>query len=313
MVSGTLQSPNPSDGHGTIPEWLLDAPLFIDDQLIKSLYNAVALPEFEEGSRSVSVNDVKVSKWTVGGQLEVSAGEGLLAKIIAGISGKATVKGDRGSDSSHAEGEIVVLNPVRTPERQLLNLAIHYAANLSERVWSARGLGEGGWQDPAFARESPKALIFLDIVEGTPFVPMAAEQPDGKVILFYDKIASAVKGPGQVLPPDFPSEDGTKMNEYWNWFQQDSLRRVETSVLLMHVIEDVIGSGGRARWIDYRVPLGEVGNQTRSLHLHFKSREVYDTGDFAYHLVRSGRKHGLRVVGTLKSGGAMNVLAAYER
>src|SRR5271169_1237003 len=85
-----------TDGRETIPEaWLFDAPLFVDDYRIKSLYNAVALPEYERESVTMSTKDVKVSKWTAGGQVEVSAGDSLLAQILVPISAKATVKGER--------------------------------------------------------------------------------------------------------------------------------------------------------------------------------------------------------------------------
>ena len=38
----------------------------------------------------------------------------------------------------------------------------------------------------------------------------------------------------------------------------------------------------------------------------------YDTGVFAYNLVRRGERYGLRIVGSLKSQPSLNVLAIYE-
>ena len=69
-------------------------------------------------------------------------------------------------------------------------------------------------------------------------------------------------------------------------------------------------ANGRISWIDYRVPLTEEGD---TLHLHACPADKYNTGDFAYNLVKRGFKHGLRLVGTLKSEPDMNVLAIYER
>jgi hypothetical protein len=74
------------------------------------------------------------------------------------------------------------------------------------------------------------------------------------------------------------------------------------------VIENVIGDGGRPRWIDYRVPVGEM-----TLHLHVVGHGETDTGVFAYNLVKRGWKHGLRVVGSMKSEPDLNVLAIYEK
>jgi hypothetical protein len=45
------------------------------------------------------------------------------------------------------------------------------------------------------------------------------------------------------------------------------------------------------------------------LHLHVVAHGDYDTGVFAYNLIR----RGLRIVGSLKSQPALNVLAIYEK
>jgi hypothetical protein len=71
-------------------------------------------------------------------------------------------------------------------------------------------------------------------------------------------------------------------------------------------------SGGRPRWIDYRVPI-EGADTPHTIHLHVVAHGEFDTGVFAYNLVKRGWKHGLRVVGTLKSEPDVNVLAIYEK
>ena len=71
-------------------------------------------------------------------------------------------------------------------------------------------------------------------------------------------------------------------------------------------MEDVIGSGGRPRWIAYRAIFGSG----ETLHLDVSARGDYDTGTFAYYFIRRGERHGLRIVGSLKSQPALNVLAA---
>lgn len=49
------------------------------------------------------------------------------------------------------------------------------------------------------------------------------------------------------------------------------------------------------------------------LHLHVVAHGDYDTGVFAYNLIRRGERYGLRIVGSLKSQPALNVLAIYEK
>ena len=48
-------------------------------------------------------------------------------------------------------------------------------------------------------------------------------------------------------------------------------------------------------------------------HLHVDAHGDYDTGVFAYNLIRRGWRFGLRIVGSLKSQLALNVLAIYEK
>ena len=47
-------------------------------------------------------------------------------------------------------------------------------------------------------------------------------------------------------------------------------------------------------------------------HLDVSARGDYDTGVFAYNFIRRGERYWLRIVGSLKSKPALNVLAAYE-
>ena len=78
----------------------------------------------------------------------------------------------------------------------------------------------------------------------------------------------------------------------------------------MLVIEDASTSHGRINWIDFRLPLSESGD---TLHLHITPAGSTDAGVFGYNFVRRGYKHGIRLVGTLKAGLDMNVLAIYDR
>ena len=78
----------------------------------------------------------------------------------------------------------------------------------------------------------------------------------------------------------------------------------------MIAVEQAALEHKRIRWIDYRVPLTDEGD---TLHLHISPAGKYDTGVFAYNFIKRGFKHGLRLVGTLKSEPDMNVLAIYDK
>jgi hypothetical protein len=89
----------------------------------------------------------------------------------------------------------------------------------------------------------------------------------------------------------------------------------------------VVSAGGRAavgsesgRQVLQRPP-GVVGwggwataspfGTGQTLHLNIATHGGYDTGVFAYHIIRRER-YGLRIVGSLKSQPSLNVLAIYE-
>ena len=76
------------------------------------------------------------------------------------------------------------------------------------------------------------------------------------------------------------------------------------------IVEQAAKEHGRVRWIDFRLPLNKDGD---TLHLHIYPAEKYDIGSFAYNFIQRGYKHGLRIVGTLKSEPDVNVLAIFEK
>jgi hypothetical protein len=108
-----------------------------------------------------------------------------------------------------------------------------------------------------------------------------------------------------VAYPDSTATDAGRRQRdaYWDWFagQWNADKAVK-------VVEEVIAAGGRPRWIAYRMIL--PGGMT--LHLDVSARGDYDTGVFAYNFIRRGERYGLRIVGSLKSKPALNVLATYE-
>lgn len=120
---------------------------------------------------------------------------------------------------------------------------------------------------------SPRIIAFVDIPPGTRFLPQAAELNDGQVVTFFSPLVEKLK-----------RDRGT-------------------------VVEDVIGAGGRPRWIEYRVFFASG----ETVHLDVSARADYDTGTFAYYVIRRGERHGLRIMASLKSEPALNLLAAYDK
>ena len=106
--------------------------------------------------------------------------------------------------------------------------------------------------------------------------------------------------------PRYPSEtENTKhQKKYWH-----SLKKNFKSRIAMQHIEKNFESG-RVGWIDFRILFNDDG---RTGHLHIVARGNYHAGVFGYNFVHRGYKYGCRIVGSLKAGNDINVLAIYER
>jgi hypothetical protein len=156
---------------------------------------------------------------------------------------------------------------------------------------------------------SPRMIAFVDAPPGTTFLPQAAELNDGRVVTFFRPLVENLKADGGTLPVGYPHTTATdegklQRDAYWTWFADHW-----NADKAVKVVEDVIGDGGRPRWIDYRTTFASG----ETLHLHVVARGDYDTGVFAYNLIRRGERYGLRIVGSLKSQPALNVLAIYDK
>ena len=110
------------------------------------------------------------------------------------------------------------------------------------------------------------------------------------------------------VPPEmasFPGDRLTKQNAYWKWYAEST-----TDDQAMKAIERT-AKDQRIQWIAYRVSLNDGDGPY--LHLTVSAKGLYETGVLAYNLVKRGAKHGLRIIGTLKSEPDVNVLAIFER
>ncbi|WP_155948733.1 hypothetical protein [Mycobacterium sp. URHB0044] len=284
--------------------WLADAPLFIDDEQIRAMYDAVLRPAYNETEVQLTAQQANSLDRTAGLRGTLGLGN-LFPWLKAEIGSELTEK----HGTNETSGRTVKLVPTDSPTRQLVELGLHYVLNLpSDRTWICP-TGEN-WQPPS--REdiigSPRILAAIDFPERTQFLPSAAELNDGRVITFFEPLTKAFIKDGDSLPiryPDNPSANdfAIQRDAYWAWFSD----RWDANKVV-RVIETTIGSGGRPRWIDYRVvtPGGPI-------HLHLVGRGNVDTGIFAYNVVKRGWSYGVRAIGTVKSKPDINVFAIYEK
>lgn len=205
------------------------------------------------------------------------------------------------------DGQTITLQPIDSAARQLVQLSLHYVVNQPERICVVSP--DTRLPEAEDIAASPRMIAFVDVPPGTRCLPQAAELNDGRVVTFFSPLVEKLQRDGGTLPVAYPDSTTTDLGKaqrdaYWNWFADhwNADRAVK-------VVEEVIGAGGRPRWIAYRMtfPNGTM------LHLDVSARGDYDTGVFAYNFIRRGERFGLRLVGSLKSQPSLNVLAAYDK
>jgi hypothetical protein len=316
--------------------WLADAPMFIDSNFLERFYDAVVKPESKVGKTTLTITDETIKRLKGATHLkgEILAKPNDLFKAIASffpflnVEAKvgANIQGEGGIDKTTKDAQMVELFPIETPQRQLVQLALHYVINHPERLFLVSDPADEAWRDPATIQRVPRQLVFLDLPgqqeahsSGRPeakLIPTAAEFSDGKVVPLYINLR---KKNGE-RPPHY-AELGDRLEsgelydnvaaiqqarkQYWQWFDDNF-----SAQQAVEIVEEATFEHGRIRWIDYRVPIAMDGS---TLHLHICPSDNYDTGVFAYNFIKRGLKHGLRLVGTLKSEPDMNTLAIYEK
>ncbi len=301
--------------------WLADAPLFIDSDQVERFYDAVARPQSKEGTSVLETTDENVrelkGKLNIEAEVTTTNLAAVLAPFLAFVKPKLTGSGEGEVSKQTSAGKrtSIEMQPVDTPQSQLEALTLFYLANYARRIFFVSS-GATDWRDPQSVRDVPRSLVFLDlpsfeesVKNGTPstkLIPTAAEFENGKIIQVYPTLL-ATNGE---RPPAYP-EKGTpeglraERKTYWQWFDVNY-----NATRAMVAVEEAASANGKVRWIDYRLPLTSDGE---TLHLHVCPAGAYDTGVLAYNFVKRGFKHGIRLVGTLKSEPDMNVLAIYEK
>jgi hypothetical protein len=312
--------------HGVVPDRHLAYDLvqrfevrfvLIDSQQVDALYDAVLRPDYENHLETFAESTSAESQ--IGGGVNLSLGG-----LIPGLNFNKQKTTGSGHDVQ------VSASRVSNSYRHLLLLGIHYATEVSERFLTLKfepgaapiSKQQDVWTEPhaesepdasfsklfdsEFVRELPRALVLLDFDERTKFIPTALES-NGEIKLPYKQLESQLARPDGVAAPQYTGSGASVVDQerYWAWYA----RRFNDTEAMIAVEKAV--SGHRIDWIDYRVPLPP--REEKTLHLHVSGRAQFDTGVFAYNLVKRGYKHGLRIVGALKSEPDVNVLAIFDR
>jgi hypothetical protein len=279
--------------------WVKDAPLFIDRLNLDRFYDAVVRPPFKENAPQkikISQSQKEDLEKKFGGKtgLHIPA---WLSPILSG-SAELSAGVKSSSSSGNATETEITLEPISTPHRQLEQLIAFYLLEQPEQLLVGSVDSPLTWQSDGYCTRVPRALAFIDLPIDTKFVPMAAEFTSGKLVTFFDKLVAK----NGERPPTF---ERSTQAEYWGWFSRNF-----DAAQALNELEKASTEHGRIEWIDYRVPLND---RSDTMHVHIEARGEYSTGTFAYRLIRRALGHGIRLVGTLKDGPDVNVLALYEK
>lgn len=294
--------------------WLADAPLFIDAEQVAAFYDAVVRPEAEQKKITLSLRALESEKTTLTGEANATIS---IAKWVTTIfpfldatiegKGAAAFEDQRSKETSRT----IEFQPIKSPQRQLVQLAFHYALQLPHRLKIVADPSDPTWYATDFVQALPRALVLLDFKPNTAFIPMAMELDKGRVVPVHEQVAKSFTGDTQnpnQQPDDSKLDEPNRQaawRQYWRWYADHFVAQKA-----LETVEEMVRDGGRIRWIDFRVP---ILRERKTLHLHVCGHGEYDTGVFAYNLVKRGFKHGLRLVGTLKSEPDVNVLAILEK
>lgn len=298
---------------GSSLQWLADAPSFIDAAQIASFYDAVVRPPHQVGPTTLEWNAERAvqvgAKLGLDVNVKPNAVLDALTSLIPFVKADLKLSGAGTGDISRKSSgkQIVEIRPITTPQRQLEQLVLHYLLNHPDRLSEVSKLDRNSLRDSQFATGTPRAVVLVDIAPGTKIIPTAAEMSDGSVKLIFEALKDGDKDPPPY--PESPKVPADKLPsarlEYWKGFGD----RFNVNATV-RAIEAAASSGNGIRWIDYRVLADADGS---SIHLHLSPGGKYDVGTFAYNFVGRGFRHGLRIVGTLKSEPDINVLAVYEK
>jgi hypothetical protein len=280
--------------------WVKDAPLFIDDASLDRFYDAVVRPTFREsGPRTIKISEEQKNE--LRGVLKAGA-KAHLPSWLSGILSAGVdlnAEGEKKSSDATAEVTELKLEAISTPQRQLEQLTVYYMLRLRDRLLAGSLDAPSRWQESGAAAAVPRALVFVDLTAGTKLIPMAAEFKNGHIVTFYDQMRAR----SGEYPPDYEPD---RKRKYWAWYAT----HFDPTKAIGLIERAAVAQNERVEWIDFRVPMNDAVD---TMHLHITAGGRYSTGTFAYQLVQRCEGHGIRLVGTLKDGPHINVLAIYEK
>lgn len=295
--------------------FLADAPEFIDGALVSRLYETICQPEFEVASRSIGVTNTRASELSA----EIAAGAEVAVPAMFKLqaSSKAGMK-----DSSSAAGTAqIVQTAIYSPERRLEDLLNLYVYSYPHRVFwidgdlvTARDFNGAvlGWPEleAVLDENDLRPLVVFDLQPGAKLIPMFGELVGGKPVPLSKNLLAAVDPSGRV--PKYPTSGSAdyeqRSKEYWT-----ALSGVFDSDKAMNEVELATKDGGRLEWIDFRTVGIKPDGQPEPIHLHLSPCGKYSSGTFGYQFIRRAEKYGLRIIGRLKKGSDVDVLAFYQR
>ena len=295
--------------------FLVDAPMFMDAPLIDRFHDAVIRPE----NIVVSESETTGSKEETGRRLGVKGkGKGEIPFVV-GLALQGNF--EHRSKRENSAGLAREFDIPRTPERLLEEIVAFYLAHFPERVLRvdpvaktvstavASSSADYASLDATCETPGPRPIVLIDAPRGTKIMPMAGEFKEGQVDVIYDALISGLSTADEPLKRFDRKMDATKKAERWG----ELVSRFDARIA-MHVLEDAgqKHGGSRFEWIDFRMAWGDGGSPS-PLHLHVVPNGQYSMGTFAHAFIRRGYGNGVRIVGTLKTGGDINVLAIYER
>jgi hypothetical protein len=293
--------------------WLADAPLFIDDQLVAGFYDAVVRPEFELQGKTIGEINEKANSLLVGGGGKAELG--LPSFLSFGPNVKVDAKLEHSRERSTQATKAYEWKAVKTAGRGLEELVAVYVADqrFHDRLLfldcpptDIKTLAGGRTKFEA-TDSFPRSLVFLEVQPGAAIIPTMCEFSSGGLEPLHAQLISKL-WPSEEGRPIYPSESSptasVERRGYWK-----AINERYDSRTAMEVLESAMKDGRKLEWIDFRLSLNSEGD---TLHLHICPRGQYSAGTFGYNFIRRGNRKGVRIVGSLKRGPDVNVLAIFE-
>jgi len=295
--------------------FLVDAPMAMDTSLIERFHDAVIRPDGILRTESESTSKKKSVQQRLGTEGKASGEVPFVVKLA--LKGKF----ERRATSEDGASLTRQLDIPRTHERLLEEIVAFYLLNFPDRVlrvdpvnskvFTADMEAERNYEilDETCTIPGPRPIVLIDAPKSTKIMPMAGEFMNGKLEVIYDALVQALSTADAPLKRFARGMDQEKKAERWKELSE----RFDASTA-MQVIEDASRKNDNSRfdWVDFRMAWGD-GGYPSPLHLHLVSNGRYPTGVFGHAFIRRAFSNGVRIVGTLKSGGDINVLAIYER